>query len=53
MSKSNPKETKMTLTSDQQIVLDLVLNGEMSMSRGIRWALETGQNEFADYLRTF
>lgn len=43
----------MNLTDDQQIVLDMVLNGEASMSWGLRWALATGQNEFAAYLRTF
>jgi len=43
----------MNLTREQEIILCLVLNGEMSMSSAIRRARENGQDDFAEYLRGF
>lgn len=43
----------MNLTSEQESILDLVLDGQMGMSAAISWALRTDQVEFAEYLKTF
>lgn len=41
------------LSQDQAITLDLVLNGELSMTSAVRRARENGEDEFANYLRNF
>jgi len=41
------------MTPEQEIILDLVLNGEMGMSAGIQWAIRNGYLGFAEYLKTF
>ena len=43
----------MKLTDTQRIILDLVLNGQMGMSSAIRRALDNGEEDFAEYLKTF
>lgn len=45
--------TNENLTAEQESMLDLALNGEISMSSAIAWALRTDQIEFAEYLKTF
>lgn len=53
---SNSQQTdfdRRNMTQDQQLMLDMALNGECSMSYVIDWAIGNGMHGFAAYVRTF
>lgn len=43
----------MNLTAMQSVIVNAVVNEQISVSRAIRRALNNGELEFADYLKTF